>query len=39
VARVHELTITRLAHRNIRGHAARNDGTSLYLSMASPSAE
>ena len=36
VARVHELTITRLARRIIYGHTARNDGTSRYLEHGQP---
>jgi 8-oxo-dGTP diphosphatase len=36
VARVHELTIARLARRVIHGYAARNDGTSRYLEHGLP---
>ena len=36
VARVHELTISRLARRIIHGHAARNDGISRYLEHGQP---
>ena len=36
VARVHELTISRLARRIVHGHAAHNDGTSSYLEHGQP---
>lgn len=36
VARINELTISRLARRIVHGHAARADGTTRYLEQGEP---